>query len=302
MAVTYRLTREVRSLNPDVLHAHGAKGGVYVRTIGTLLRASGSRVARIYSPHGGSLHYDPKTNSGRIYIGAERALARMTDALIFVSQYEADTYAAKVGRLNKPSAIIRNGLAPAEFMPVTPDPDARDFLFIGELRDVKGPDVFIEALARLKQETGKAASAVLVGSGPDLPRYEARVKSAGLADRVIFRDRMPTREAFALARAVVVPSRAESMPYTVLEAAAAAMPMVASRVGGIPEIFGEDGDRLVLPGDSVALAAAMRQLGDRPDLTKAVTVRLRKRVQEQFSVEAMADAVIGVYRSVSARR
>ena len=58
IAATWRLLREVRALNPDILHAHGAKGGAYARVIGTLLRASGSRVARIYSPHGGSLHYD----------------------------------------------------------------------------------------------------------------------------------------------------------------------------------------------------------------------------------------------------
>jgi len=57
----HRLLKEIRSLNPDVLHAHGAKGGAYARIIGTLLRASGSRVARIHTPHGGSLHYDPRS-------------------------------------------------------------------------------------------------------------------------------------------------------------------------------------------------------------------------------------------------
>src|ERR671928_61140 len=70
-------------------HVHGAKGGAYARIIGTLLRASGSRVARIYSPHGGSLHYDARSLAGRVYFTAERALARMTDAFIFVSAFEA---------------------------------------------------------------------------------------------------------------------------------------------------------------------------------------------------------------------
>ena len=68
---------------------------------------------------------------------------------------------------------------------------------------------------------------------------------------------MPTREAFAGARAIVVPSRAESMPYVVLEAIAAGMPIIATRVGGIPEIFGPAADELVAPGDAAALARAI---------------------------------------------
>src|SRR5581483_10161516 len=110
LAATWRLLREVRSLNPDILHAHGAKGGAYARTIGTLLRAFGLRVARIYSPHGGSIHYDPKSLSGRVYFALERVLGWMTDAFIFVSHYEADTYAAKIGKPRSPSAIVLNGL------------------------------------------------------------------------------------------------------------------------------------------------------------------------------------------------
>src|SRR5690606_24795064 len=58
IAMIPRLRRPIAALNPDVLHAHGSKGGAYARGIGTLLRASGSSVARIYTPHGGSMHYD----------------------------------------------------------------------------------------------------------------------------------------------------------------------------------------------------------------------------------------------------
>src|SRR6185295_7916239 len=106
IAATFRAMRQVRSLAPDILHAHGAKGGVYARVIGTLLRASGARVARIYSPHGGSLHYDARSLSGRVYFAAERVLGRMTDAFVFVSRYEADMYAAKVATPRRPFSIV----------------------------------------------------------------------------------------------------------------------------------------------------------------------------------------------------
>jgi glycosyltransferase involved in cell wall biosynthesis len=83
------------------------------------------------------------------------------------------------------------------------------------------------------------------------------VRDLGLSATVRFHRPMPARQAFALALAVVVPSRAESMPYIVLEAIGAGMPLVATRVGGIPEIFGPASDRLVPPGDAPALAAAL---------------------------------------------
>jgi glycosyltransferase involved in cell wall biosynthesis len=295
IAATLRMMREVRSLHPDILHAHGAKGGAYARIIGTLLRASGVRVARIYSPHGGSLHYDAKSRSGRAYFAAERLMERMTDAFVFVSQFEADTYAAKVGKPRKPATVVRNGLRPEEFEPVPPGTEARDFLFIGELRDLKGPDVFIAALARLG-----GATAFVVGAGDGKPRYEAMVKELGLGGTVTFRDRMPARQAFALARTIVVPSRAESMPYIVLEAIAAGMPIVATRVGGIPEIFGASSGRLVAPGDSDALAAAMAEMRAAPGVARAQAARLRDEVRPQFSVEAMAAAILRVYRQVLA--
>jgi glycosyltransferase involved in cell wall biosynthesis len=292
IAATFRLMREVRSLHPDVLHAHGAKGGAYARIIGTLLRASGTRVARIYSPHGGSLHYDPRSRSGRVFFAAERLLGRATDAFVFVSRYEADAYADKVGRPKKPVAIVRNGLRPEEFEPVAAAPDARDFLFIGELRDLKGTDVFIEAVGRI------GASAMIVGAGPDKERYEQMVRDLGLAGQIAFRDRMPARRAFALARALVVPSRAESMPYIVLEGVAAGLPMIATRVGGIPEIFGTAANRLVPPGNADALAAAMNEVKASPASARDAALRLREEIRPQFSVAAMASAIEGVYRSV----
>ena len=301
IAATFRLMREVRALDPDVLHAHGAKGGAYARTIGTLLRASGSRVARIYSPHGGSLHHDAASLGGRVYFAAERMLERMSDALIFVSQYEADVYAAKVGRPRRPFVIVRNGLRPEEFEPVVPVADARDFLFIGEVRALKGPDVFIEALAALAAE-GRPATAWMVGQGPERAEMEALAAAKGLGDRLAFRDPMPARQAFALARTVVIPSRAESMPYIVLEAVAAGRPIVTTRVGGIPEIFGPEAGRLIPPGDAAALTAATREQLAGAQGALAVAEGLREQIRAGFSLEAMAAAIDGVYRSVTITR
>ena len=300
IAATFRLVGEVRSLHPDVLHGHGAKGGAYARIIGTLLRASGTSVARIYTPHGGSLHYPGASLKGRVYFTAEHVLGWMTDAFIFVSQYEADAFAAKVGRLKKPVTVVLNGVKPDEFEAVLPAPDARDFLFIGELRALKGTDTFIEALALMRDLDGHGPTAVIVGGGAEEQHYRSMAAERGLAGDVIFRPPMPAREAFALARTVVIPSRAESLPYIVLEAAAAGRPLVATAVGGIPEIFGDEAGRLVPPANPMKLADAMQAtLADRSGAVAAAE-RLKASVRQRFSVAAMAAAIGVAYQGVVA--
>jgi glycosyltransferase involved in cell wall biosynthesis len=297
-----RLFRRIKALNPDILHTHGAKGGVYGRIIGTLLRVFGSSVARIYCPHGGSLHYDPATRSGRMFFRIEHFMERLTDAFIFVSRYEADTYARKVGAPKKPWRIVPNGIRDEEFDPIETEPAAADFLYIGMMRDLKGTDVFIDALARLRDRRGKAPTAELVGDGPDKARYEEQVRRLGLDATTRIHAAMATRKAFAMAEVVVVPSRAESMPYVVLEAAAAARPLVATRVGGIPEIFGPEGVRLVPPGDVEALADAMAEQLDDPRRASEDASRLREIVRPRFSIDHMTDVVSALYRDCRAGR
>ncbi|QPC93524.1 glycosyltransferase family 4 protein [Mesorhizobium sp. INR15] len=257
LASAWRTYRIIKELRPDVIHGHGAKGGAYARLFGSLLRVSRSRVARFYSPHGGSLHYDENTATGKMFFGLERFMARFTDCLLFVSDYERRTYRKKVGEPPIPNTLVYNGLRAAEFEPVLSRPDAADLLYIGMMRDLKGPDIFIDALALAGPRLGRALSAVMVGDGDDLPRYHAQVKRLGLDSHVRFLAPMPAREAFALAGLVVVPSRAEAMPYIVLETLAAGKPMIATAVGGIPEIFGTGSPALIWP-DPRQLADKMR--------------------------------------------
>lgn len=297
IASAFGVLRQVKALRPDVIHGHGAKGGAYARVIGSLLRANNRAPLRVYTPHGGSLHYDEATAKGRLFFTAERWLERMSDALIFVSRYEFETYCRKVGEPRKPVAIAVNGLGPDEFQPIPLADDARDLLFIGMLRDLKGPDIFIEALALIRDRTGRAPSAHIVGSGEDKSKYQALVASRGLAASVTFHDPMPAREAFAMARLVVVPSRAESMPYLVLESLAAGRPTLATRVGGIPEIFGSEAGALIAPGEAAALADAISQAWSHPEETAARAQRLRQAIRPIFSVDAMARTVEGAYRT-----
>ena len=127
LPATLTVARHLSRMQPDVVHAHGAKGGVYGRVAAAIERRKGRKVAAFYAPHGGSLHYDPGSLSGRIYFIVERALERLTDGLIHVSAYEAETYRRKVGAPRCPAHIVRNGMRTDEFAPVQPVADAGGF-------------------------------------------------------------------------------------------------------------------------------------------------------------------------------
>lgn len=290
----YAFTRHLaESLGIDVIHGHGAKGGAYSRLVARAMKRSGVRLVSCYTPHGGSLHYHPATLQGAIYMRLERWLARATDALVFESAYSADRYAAQVGAPACLARVIPNGLGPEDFAAIEPADGAADFLFVGELRRLKGVDVMLAALARVRQQ--RPASAVIVGSGPDAAAFQAETARLRLGDIVSFRHPIPARAAFALGRAMVVPSRAESFPYIVLEAAAAAVPMLASNVGGIPQIVAGTDTVLLPPQDDAALAEAMLAVLGDPAAAKARALRLREEVGRRFTVAAMTDAVLDLY-------
>ena len=300
ISAIWRVLRELHRMKPDILHGHGAKGGAYARLIGTALRARGTPVRRFYSPHGGSLHFAADSLAGRVFFALERLMERMTDGLVFVSHYEEAQYRSKIQAPETSWKVIHNGLRADEFEPVTPARDAADFLFIGELRHLKGPDVFLNALAMIREQTGTCPSAHVVGPGAQTDEYKELARTLGLAQAVHFHPPMRAREAFAMARCVVIPSRAESMPYIVLETCAAAMPLITTRVGGIPEIFAGRDDELVEPCDVYALAAAMREKMQHPEEARAKAVLHQNILGSSFSLERMVTAISAFYEGGNA--
>lgn len=298
-----RVLRRVTALAPDVVHCHGAKGGVYGRLVAAWLNRR-RPLACLYAPHGGSLHYSERSLEGRLYFAIERGLERFTDALVHVSAYEAETYRKKVGPPRCRALVVPNGLREDEFEPVLPRADARDLLFLGTFRELKGIDTFLQAIQRLETKLGRRASAHLFGQSepPDLARYEALARALGVADRVAFHGPAPAREAFSFAHAIVVPSRAESMPYVVLEAIAAGLPIVATRVGGIPEIFGPRAGELIPPDDPDALALALEALLSNPVRAQIEAGERLDWLRPRFHIETMQRRIEQLYRDILAAK
>jgi glycosyltransferase involved in cell wall biosynthesis len=283
-------------LKPDVLHGHGAKAGVFIR-----LRSRTRHNIRVYTPHGGSLHYPLDTLKGAIYSRLERALMNSTDLFLFESAFARDTYQRTIGM---PKGLVRcvfNGVTADEFDPVVSATDATDVVYVGEFRHIKGADLLIDAVARLRAD-GKPVTLTLAGDGEEMEALKARVRKLGLTETVRFIGHVKARFGFSKGSLLVVPSRGDSMPYVVIEAAAAGIPMVAANVGGIPEIFGTHADALFAPNNIGAMADAIKIALEDPAAALTRVKSLRERIFLHFSQKAMVEGVLAGYRDAFADR
>lgn len=287
LKVAAAIARIAAATRPDILHGHGAKGGVYARLAGSRLGSPA-----LYTPHGGSLHYEWSDPRGALFLAAERLLLRRGSGLLFVCDYERAIFEKKIGLAGLPHRVVHNGLWPEEFAGVPLSPEVQDVVFLGEMRQLKGVSDLLEALARLE------ASATLVGDGPDRAAFEAQARKLGLSERVRFTGALPARQAFGLGRLMVMPSRAESLPYVILETVAAAKPLLATQVGGIPEILPPE--CLVPPEAPEALAKAIGERLAHEQEWQAQARSLAEAARTRFSAAAMAEKIAGFYRDILA--
>jgi glycosyltransferase involved in cell wall biosynthesis len=279
----------------DVVHGHGAKGGLYGR-----LAMPKKRALRVYTPHGGSLHYNRDSIGGWLNLTAEQILMLRTDLFLFESAYSSAVFRRKIGDPGDRLRVVLNGVSPEEFEPVALAPNATDLIYIGELRDIKGVDILVDAIGLLHKQ-GRAVTATLVGHGPDGDRLMTQAERLGVGNAIRILPAMPAREAQALGRIMVMCSRNESLPYVVLEAAASAKPLIATKVGGIPEIYGPLTNTLVPPENAPALAEAIARSLDNPTDTQANAKTISDRVATSFSLDAMVDGVLAGYEAGFAR-
>ncbi len=292
-----RLMYLIWRLKPDVIHGHGAKAGAFIR-----MKAASKDSIRIYTPHGGSLHYPLNTWKGAFYSRLERALMNRTDLFLFESVFARNTYQRTIGTPS--GGLVRcvfNGVSAEEFDPIALASDATDIVYVGEFRHIKGADLLIEAVARLRAD-GRPVTLTLAGDGEEVGALKAQVEMHGLGAAVQFIGHVKARLGFSRGKLLVVPSRGDSMPYVVIEAAAAGIPMIAANVGGIPEIFGADSPALFAPNSPAAMADAITTALGHPAAALAHAKSLRERIFTHFSQKAMVEGVLAGYRETFADR
>lgn len=284
------LGRCLRRLRPAVLHAHlswpfAAKWA--------LLTARSVGVPAVVA----TAHLWVECPVGVSRRAQVAVLGRAVDALVAVSEATAERFRA-LGWPAHRVRVVHNGIPLGDVLPPPAADEGPAVVTVARLDAQKGHAVLLDALARLP-----GVRAVLVGDGPLRADLERAVVTHGLADRVTFTGfRQDVRELLGGCDAVVLPSLYEGLPLSLIEAMAAGRPVVATRVGGVPELIrdGRDG-LLVPPGDAGALAQAMRALLDDPAGARTRAASARRRVQEHFSREAMLAGYEDVYARAGAR-
>jgi glycosyltransferase involved in cell wall biosynthesis len=283
-----RLMSTLRDLRPALVHVHCTDqgGGLAPLAAGWLLR----------DPTVATLHLvSPGRKRWREAISGW-ALAR-PDAVIAVSESVA-SYLADVG---VKSTVVLNGVdvPPRHDDPraeLRIDPDAFVVGGIGRLDPQKGWDVFCQAASLVRRRV-PGAQFVVIGRGPDRARLAA-LPECGAVEFVGYRDDAPSYiPAFD---AVAVPSRFEGFGRVAAEAMLAGVPVVASRIGGLPEVI-DDSGILVAPEQPEELAEALVSIAEDHDLRATLAERGRRRAIERFGVEQMVDGTTRVYESVLKR-
>jgi len=310
LMATIRLAKLIRKERPQILHTHTAKAGTVGRVAA---RLAGSRRPPIvvHTFHGHVLrgYFGPvRTLFFRLL---ERWLAAGTTALIAVSpQVRDDLVALGVARRER-FVVIRLGIELDER--VAPEQngraESRRYLgipgdrfavgWIGRMTAVKRTDDVLIAF-KILRDSGVDAVLCMVGDGPDRRQLEQRAHELGVARDTVFlgyqEDVAPFYAAFDT---LVLPSGNEGTPVTVIEALAAERPVVATRVGGVPDVVrdGEDGF-LVEAGATDDLAERLGRLARDPVLRTRMGRKGRERVLPRYAVNRLVDEVDQLYRSL----
>ena len=305
-----RLARLIRKIRPHILHTHTAKAGAVGRAA-ALLAGSARPPVVVHTFHGHVLrgYFDPVR--ARAFRQLERTLARSTTALVAVSpQVRDDLVELDVAPATR-FAVVRLGIELDQRVASGSNGrgETRRVLGIGEgpftvgwigrMTGIKRTDDVLLAFKSLR-ERGIDARLCLVGDGPDRDQVERRAHELGVMRETLFLGYQEQVSSFFSAFDVfILPSANEGTPVTAIEALAAGKPVVATRVGGIPDVVrdGEDGF-LVEPGDVDALGERLAQLARDKPLRERMGKAARARVRERYSVERLVDDVDRLYRSL----
>jgi len=285
----------------DVVHSHDRRSALWTLAAP---RPSGG-AARVHTLHGLPDAYlpipgRPRRAGLRDHVAhriVEGRLVGRAEALAVPSQATLDR-ATALGYRTARAVVVPNGV---EVGGALPRPLGTAVGMLAALEPVKGVDVFLRAAALLHPRD-PSLRFVVFGSGSQLGALEDQARRSGLADVVRFAGPVPTALALAQLRVVVVSSHYESTPLVGLEAMAAGIPLVATRVGGVPEMAPPDALVLVPPDDAAALADAIGATLLDTEAAEARAQRARRHVVAERSAAATARATEAVYRVALDRR
>ena len=304
-----RIASIVREERPHILHTHTAKAGAIARAA-ALLAADARPPVVLHTFHGHVLKGYFKPGRTAVFREVERSLARAADVLVAVSPEVRDDLVELGVAPREKFAVVRLGIPLAERLDdATAERDYRRLYgispgafvvgWVGRMTGVKATGAVLE-IVRATRDRGVDAVLCMVGDGPDRDRLEQLARDLGIARQCFFTGyQSEIAGYYRLFDAFVLPSVNEGTPVSAIEALASGTPVVANRVGGVPDVVrdGEDGF-LVEAGDVEGAARRLADLAADPALRARLGASGRARVLERYSVARLVDDVDRLYRAL----
>ncbi|HEY0681387.1 MAG TPA: glycosyltransferase family 4 protein [Steroidobacter sp.] len=293
-----KLTLELRH-RPDVVHIHFASGASNIRKIILARMAMARGASVIMHAHGAAYQQHWAQMSPMAKAITRDTLARAQRLVVLGERWK--TFFVSIGIPKHRIVVLPNPVVLPESVPERPTGGKVRFVFFGLISPRKGPFELVEAVARLSPQCRARAEFVLAGNG-DTERLRARVNELKLQDIVEIREWVEPAERdrlLAAAHAYVLPSHAEGLPMSLLEAMAWGLAPISTPVGSIPEhvVDGANG-LLVTPGDVAQLAAAIERLVSQ-DAERTHMGRLARATVEPLCVKEYSNRMCALYRSLA---
>lgn len=290
------LVKALAAWRPDLLHAHTAKSGLLARLV-----AATRSLPCVYTPHAWPFLDGVPRMHQQAYLRIEQAAGRLPASVINVCRYEERVALERGVGVARRHFVVHNGV------PDVPDDLRADprrqpprLVVVARFERQKDHITLLRGLPSLHTREWQLD---LVGDGPTRSACERAVASAGLSDRVRFLGEVhDVATRLAGAQVLILPSRWEAMPLTLLEAMRAGLPVVATDVGGVGEAVVDGVTGLLVPrGEVMTLAAALARLVDDPELRVRLGAAGRARYEARFSLPAMVAETTRVYRTTLLR-
>lgn len=294
----FEIVRLLTRVRPHVVHTHTSKAGLLGRWAAWWV---GVPIV-IHTPHGHVFHsyFSPLTS--RLFITLERLSARITRKLIMLTEAERDEHLA-AGVADRDKMVVIPSGVDLDVLPVVRPsrtdlglpPEGPLIGYVGRLAEIKGPGDLVRAMPRVLEKHPRA-HLVMGGDGPERAAVEAETARLKIADRVTMLGALADAGGLlSVVDLVVVPSRNEGMGRVAVEAMAAGLPVVATRVGGLAEVIvdGETG-LLVSCGDVGAMAQAIVAVLSDPPGARRMGEAGRHRAA-RYSTAVMLSALDALY-------
>jgi glycosyltransferase involved in cell wall biosynthesis len=307
----FQLIRLLRRERPDVVHTHTSKAGTLGRIAAFLYNCARARERRclvVHTFHGHVFRGYFRGMASVLVRAVERRLAAVTDIIIAISSLQREDLTAvyRIAPVSKVK-VVPLGLDLQRLLSVQRSVPGERFgfaaaqvvvVFVGRLVPIKRVDVLVQAIADAHHK-GMRVQLLIAGDGECRAALERQARDLEIESSVRFVgwvDDLPAL--YGAADIVALSSDNEGTPVALIEAAASATPVIATRVGGVPDVI-TDGRHgiLVPPGDPAALAAALLQLAGNADLRRRMGDAARQEVAPRYEVGRLVDELAEIYHT-----